>query len=117
MTKPHPKSLQSVFAYAGDGLLRLVSSGVYYARFKHSGKQFKKCLGTSDKAHARRLLHDYRIEVQNITSKEAACITFQTIAARWLDSIRHTIKPSTLKRRETCIANLEPYFRRESLAG
>jgi integrase len=117
MTKPHPKASQSVFAYAGDGLLRLVSSGVYYARFKHAGKQYKKCLGTSDKAHARRLLHDYRIEVQNITSKEAARITFETIAARWLGSIRHMVKPSTLKRRETCIANLVPYFRRETLSG
>ena len=117
MTKPHPKSSQSVFAYAGDGLMRLVSSGVYYARFKHSGKQYKKCLGTSDKAHARRLLHDYRIEVQSITSKEAASITFDTIAARWIASVRHTIKPSTLKRRETCVANLVPYFRRETLSG
>lgn len=101
----------------GECLFRYIPSGVYYAKFKHAGKQYKKSLKTKDKAHAKRELKAYRQDIENVTSKEAGHVTFETIAARWLDSIRHTIKPSTLTRRETCIANLEPYFRRVTLSG
>jgi integrase len=62
-------------------------------------------------------LKAYRQDIENITSKEAGHITFDTIAGRWLNSIRHTVKPSTLTRRETCIANLKRYFRRVTLSG
>ena len=101
----------------GECLFRYVPSGAYYAKFKHAGKQYKKSLKTTDKAHAKRELKAYRQDIENITSKEAGHVTFETIADRWLDSIRHTVKPSTLKRRETCIANLEPFFRRVTLSG
>jgi integrase len=117
MRTPNPKSSGDVWKRIGERLFRYVPSGVYYAKFKHAGKPYKKCLKTWDRKHAERLLNDYRQEVENVTSKEAAHITFKTISDRWLDSIRHAIKPSTLKRRETCVANLEPYFRRVTLSG
>lgn len=112
-----PKSPQSVFGRTKGGLLRLESSGVYYARFKHAGKTYKKCLHTSDRRHAQRLLAEFRLAVENVTSKEAGRVTFAEIAQRWLASVRHTLKPSTVTRRETCIANLEPYFRAVTLSG
>lgn len=117
MSKHYPQSAQSVLTYAGEGLLRLESSGVYYARFKFGGKQFKKSLKTTDKAHAKRLLREYRADVENLNSKEAGRVTFDAIAQRWLDSIRGTVKPNTLLRRKSCVRNLEPYFRTVTLAG
>jgi hypothetical protein len=90
MSNEHPKPPQSIFTPTKGGLSRLVSSGVYYARFKHAGKQFKKCLQTTDKAHARRLLGEFRMSVENVTSKDAGRVTFAEIAQRWLASVRHT---------------------------
>jgi len=111
------KAPQSVFAYAGEGLKRLVSSGMYYAWFKHGGKQYHHSLRTMDKKHAARLLRDFRNSVENVTSHDAGRVTFLTIADRWLDSIRLNVKHSTLKRRRLCIANLERHFRRVTLSG
>lgn len=117
MSNEHPKPPQSNFTPTKGGLSRLVSSDVYYARFKHAGKQYKKCLHTTDKAHARRLLAEFRMSVENVTSKEAGRVSFAEIAQRWLANVRHTLKPSTVTRRETCIANLEPFFRTVTLSG
>jgi integrase len=57
------------------------------------------------------------MQVENVTSKDAGRVTFPEIAQRWLASVRHTLKPSTVTRRETCIANLEPFFRTVVLSG
>jgi integrase len=117
MTEHNGKSSQSVFAYAGEGLRRLESSAVYYAWFKHAGKQYHHSLGTTDKKHAIRLLRELRNSVENVTSTDAARVTFETIAARWIDSRRGTVKQSTLTRDQTCIDNLEPCFRTKTLSG
>ncbi len=117
MTERNRKSPQSVFERSGEGLRRLVSSSVYYAWFKHAGKQYHKSLRTSDKKHAIRLLRDLRNSVENVTSADAARVTFETIAARWIDSRRGTVKQSTLTRDQTCVDNLEPYFRTKTLSG
>jgi integrase len=117
MTERNGNSSQSVFAYAGEGLRRLVSSGVYYAWFKHAGKQYHQSLGTTDKKHAVRLLRELRNSVENVTSTDAARVNFETIAARWIDSRRGNVKQSTLTRDQTCIDNLEPYFRTKTLSG
>jgi len=111
------QSSHNDWKHVGECLFRYIPSGVYYAKFKHAGKQYKKSLKTKDRKHACRELKAYRQDVENITSKEAGRVTFETIAARWIDSIRHTVKPSTLERRKTCVANLEPYFRRVTLSG
>jgi hypothetical protein len=42
MSNEHPKPPQSIFSPTKGGQSRLVSSGVYYARFKHAGKQYEK---------------------------------------------------------------------------
>jgi hypothetical protein len=92
MTERKGKSSQSVFAYAGEGLRRLVSSGTYYAWFKHAGKQYHQSLGTTDRKHAVRLLRELRSSVENVTSTDAARVNFETIAARWIDSRRGNLK-------------------------
>ena len=89
MSKHHPKPPQSILTATKRGLRRLVSSGVYYARFKHAGKYFNRCLNTTDRKHAQRLLHELRTDVENVTSKEAGRVTFSEIAQRWLASVRH----------------------------
>jgi integrase len=117
MTERNGKSAQSVFAYAGEGLRRLESSGVYYAWFKHAGKQYHQTLKTSDKKHAVRLLRELRTSVENVTSTDAARVTFEAIVTRWIDSRRGTVKQSTLTRDQSCAANLEPYFRTKTLSS
>ena len=117
MSERNHKAAESPFAYAGEGLRRYKSSGDYYAVFKHRGKQIKKVLNTKDKTHARRLLADLRREIQNVMSKEASHVSFETIAQRWLSSIRHTLKPNTIRLYEQCIKRLEPFFRTVTLAN
>lgn len=117
MSKQHHRTTQSVFEYAGEGLRRHKSSSVYYAWFKHAGKQIHRSLGTTDKAHARRLLNEMRQDVANVTSNEATRVTFSQLAARWLASIRPALKPGSVTRRETCIRNLEPCLRTVTLSG
>jgi aldose 1-epimerase len=47
--KRKQKSMQGAFAYAGEDLRRLESSGAYYAWFKHAGKQYRhpRCCSTN----------------------------------------------------------------------
>jgi integrase len=117
MTEPRQKSAQSVFAYAGEGLRRLESSGVYYAWFKHAGKQYHQSLKTTDRKHAVRLLRELRTSVENVTSTDAARITFEAIVTRWIDSRRGSVKESTLTRDQTCADNIEKFFRAKTLSG
>jgi len=74
-------------------------------------------LKTRDKAHARRLLLDMRRDMENVTLDEAAKLRFDTLATRWLDSLRARLKSSTAARLEQCLENLKPYFRTVTLAG
>jgi len=53
---------------------------MYYAWFKHGGKQYHHSLRTMDKKHAPRLLRDFRNSVENVTSHDAGRVTFLTIA-------------------------------------
>jgi site-specific recombinase XerD len=62
------------------------------------------------------LLSEFRISIENVTSKEPG-VTFAEIAQRWRASVRHTLKSSTVTQGETCIVNLEPYFRTVMLSG
>lgn len=117
MSENHPKAPQSVFTYAGHGLIRLATTGKYYARFKHHGKQIKKRLNTANKPRALRLLADLRAEASNVTSREAGRVTFANIGKRWIENRRGTVKAGTLKRDQDCIDNLEPYFRTVTLSG
>ena len=117
MSTIRPKSPQSSFTYAGEGLRRHATNGIYYARFKHQGKQIHRSLKTNDKAIARRLLLDMRRELENVTSDEASKLRFDTMAARWLASIRPNLKPKTFTNYAHSVEMLKPYFSITTLAG
>ncbi|MBE7502321.1 MAG: hypothetical protein HS113_18885 [Verrucomicrobiales bacterium] len=42
---------------------------------------------------------------------EGSSATFDEVAEQWLDSVRHTMKPASIARRESCLKNLVPYFK------
>lgn len=98
------------YQYAGENLRRRKTSGVYYVFGKRKGKQFSFSLKTTDKATAIRLKKDYLDEVDRLASAEAAQITFDELAARWIESEQHTLKPSSVERREACVKAIAPAF-------
>src|SRR5262245_3192164 len=100
-----------VFNKVGENLYRLESTGTYYGLLKRAGKQFRRSLKTTDRKLADRRLADFRLQVGGLSLTEDARVSFETVASRWLDSARHALKASTIKRRETCIKNLVPYFK------
>jgi integrase len=110
MDSQQPETTSSNWQYAGENLRRRKTSGVYYVFGKRKGKQFSFSLKTADKATAIRLKKDYLDEVDRLASAEAAQITFDALAARWIESERHTLKPSSSVRREACVKAIAPFF-------
>ena len=99
-----------VFHRVGENLYRHATSGTYYALVKRGGKQFRRSLKTKDRHLASRRLGDLRQQVSNLTLSEGSSATFDQVAKQWLDSVRHTMKPASIARREPCIKNLMPHF-------
>jgi integrase len=91
-------------------LRRLKTSGVYYVFAKRGGKQFRRSLHTTDKAQARRHKDDFMRELDRLASAEAAQITFEQLAARWIEAERHTLKESSAARRAACVKAIAPAF-------
>ena len=89
---------------------RRKTSGVYYVFGKRKGKQFSWSTGTTDKTIALRLKKDYLDEVDRLVSSDAAQMTFDELAARWIESERHTLKASSAKRRAACVKAISPAF-------
>ncbi len=105
------KPARPVFNKVGENLYRLESTGTYYGLLKRGGKQFRRSLKTKDRKLAERRLADLRQQIGNLSLTEDASASFGDIAQRWLDTSRHALKASTVKRRETCIKNLVPFFK------
>jgi len=99
-----------VFHRVAENLYRLESSGGYYALIKRGDKQFRRSLKTKDRKLADRRLAEYRAQVGNLTISDEAKQTFEQVAARWMDATAHTLKPSSVTRRKSCIKNLAPFF-------
>ena len=96
----------------GQNLYRLASSGTYYALFKRSGKQIRKCLKTTDAAIARRRLKDLGEKVSRLAKVDGAIsLTFSELAKRWLGSKEVNLKPASTSRLDVCIHGLDPYFK------
>ena len=93
-----------------ENLYRLEPSGGYYALLKRGDKQFRRSLKTKDRKLADRRLVELRGQVGNLTISDDARLSFDDIAKRWMDTTKHTLKTSSITRRETCIKNLSPYF-------
>ncbi len=54
------------FEKVGECLYRYASTGVYYARVKVNGKEFRRSLRTDDRALAKRKLADLRTELERV---------------------------------------------------
>jgi hypothetical protein len=104
-----------VFNKVGENLYRLESTGTYYGLLKRASKQFRRSLKTTDRKLAERRLAELRQQISNLSLTEDAHASFETVAKRWLDSTRHALKASTVKRRETCIKNLIPFFKNTTI--
>ena len=108
---PKLAAAQPVFHKVAENLYRLESSGGYYALVKKRGKQFRRSLKTTDRKLAERRLAALRQQIGNLSLSEDASATFDEVAHRWLETIRHALKDSTVRRQKTCIKNLAPFFK------
>lgn len=108
---PPESSSNPEFRKVASNLYRRTSSGVYYALVKRGGKQFRKSLGTTDRALAQRLLGDFREAVGSLVSHDASKLTFEIVAERWQAGERHALKESTALRRQHYLEGVTPFFR------
>jgi len=100
-----------VFHRVAENLYRLETSGGYYALVKRGGKQFRRSLRTKDRKLAERRLAEFQGQVGNLTISDDARLSFEEIAARWMATTAHSLKPASVTRRQTCIKNLAPFFK------
>ncbi|MEO7931533.1 MAG: hypothetical protein ABIT76_00090 [Chthoniobacterales bacterium] len=68
-------------------LYRYSSNGVYYALFKHEGKQKRLSLQTTDKPMAKRLLGDRQREMGRVDASQGK-LTLASLAERYLTTIQ-----------------------------
>lgn len=104
------KARKLVFHRVAENLYRLESSGGYYALVKRADKQFRRSLKTKDRKLAERRLAELRGQIGQLRISDEANLSFEEVAARWMAATQHTLKASSIKRRQTCIQNLAPYF-------
>lgn len=103
----HPPEWERV----AECLYRHKSSGVYYGLVKRGGKQFRRSLKTPDRKLADSRLRNFREKAARLTSTgRGSQILFEELAARWLERIRPGLKPSSFRRREVSIAQLNQHF-------
>ena len=78
----------------------------YFAILKVRGKQIKRSLKTADLPLAKRRLADLRAKAERLHGKENRNIRFEELAAQWLESIKPSLKPKSLSRRNVAIVGL-----------
>lgn len=104
------KARKLVFHRVAENLYRLEQSGGYYGLVKRSDKQFRRSLRTKDRKLAERRLAELRVQVGKLKTSGESRLTFAEVAQLWKEATRHTVKPSTVRRWDSCIANLTPFF-------
>ena len=114
-SSPKENSPDRTFDKVGENLYRHRTSKTYYALLKRGGKQFRRSLKTVDRALAARRLADLRRLVGNLSVSDDSHTDFAEIAKNWLQTVRHTLKPASILRRETCIKNLRPFFKGQTI--
>lgn len=112
---PSGEPASPVFNKVGENLYRLESTETYYGLLKRASKQFRRSLKTTDRKLTERRLAEFRQQIGNLSLTEDSRASFSDVARRWLETTRHALKASTVKRRETCIKNLTPYFKGATL--
>jgi len=110
MDSNQPETSKSHFLNVAERLWRHKTTGVYYAFVKKGGKQFRRSLKTMDRQLAGRRLADLLADFARLMPSEAANLTFEQAAERWLDNTRHTVKESTVTRRQTCLKAVKSFF-------
>lgn len=94
----------------GHCLYRSEKSGIYYAILKRIGKQIKRSLKTSDHALAKRRLADLQGKAARLSSGETGRISFEVLAARWLEAAGTSMKPSSLERQRLVLKSLNHFL-------
>jgi integrase len=99
------------FQKVAECLYRHTGSSIYYGLVKRGGKQIRKSFKTTDRKIAERHLATFREQVARLSRVEGiGKISFKRLAERWLETIRYALKPSSLRRRETSIVQLNRHF-------
>lgn len=98
------------FHCVAENLYRREPSGRYYALVKRAGKQIWRSLKTTDRKLAERRLADFVAQAAKLRPQDDPHISFPALAERWLDTRRHTLKPSTLERIQRCVKAVAPFF-------
>ncbi len=83
---------------------------IYFALFKVRGKQIKRSLQTEDLAIAKRRLSELRGKAERMHGKGNRNIRFDELASQWLESIKPSLKPKSLSRRNVAIVGLAKSF-------
>ena len=99
-----------VFHRVAENLYRLEQSGGYYALVKRGDKQFRRSLKTKDRKLAERRLSELRAQLGQLKLTDEARLSFEEVGERWMQATAHTLKPSTIVRRNICLKNLAPFF-------
>src|SRR5271165_256711 len=97
---------QPVFHKVAENLYRLESSGGYYALIKKSGKQFRRSLKTKDRKLADRRLNELRAKIGCLQISPEARLSFTQAAQLWLETNKHALSSSTVKRKEMYVKGL-----------
>jgi integrase len=84
------------FEKVGECLYRYASTGVYYARVKVNGKEFRRSLKTDDRAFAKRKLAELRAELERV-DPHAGRVTVGELLTRFLASRQH-LAPKTVEK-------------------
>jgi integrase len=92
-------------------LYRRESSGIYYALVKKSGKQYRRSLRTNERKLAERSLSDFREKIVRLSpGVSASQMNFSSLATRWLETLRPTLKSSSFRRRDVSLSQIKPYL-------
>lgn len=112
-----PKCAQTTLTKISENLYKSVPSGVYYALVKKTGKQIKRSLKTKDPPLAKRRLREFQEQIEKVELQSGRShVTFDEVAARWLEILKPTMKPSSHLGKETYINTPRIHSQDSSLA-
>ncbi len=87
-------------------------NGSWYSQFWHDGKRYTKAWGKISKTAAKEYDARFKIEVrEGKFIEKSRRIRFETFAARYMETARHSKKRNTFRRNESSLKMLMPYFK------
>lgn len=109
--EPQNDASDPVFVRVAECLYRHASSGIYYGLVKRGGKQFRQSFKTKDRKLAERKLRRFREKASRLTATgPRSRITFGELAKIWLERAKPALKPSSYRRREVSVNQLNRHF-------